>query len=257
MVNYLDKMIDFYNAEVDRYKTYIQQTDQKNSIDVKKFVTKDKNRISWGGGNWQSSFKKLEKQKLEKDNINISMYRPFTKTWHYAGKNFNHSFYSISPTLLYDFFEANGFNIRSCYLREDSPFNYGRKGRVFSFEGPMWDTPITSSGSTEVCFFATKIRESSSSLVIKPTQSRYKHLNPLNSVTSSKSVLCDWAGDVNDEVSKGFTSAKYNLSRLAISPIILFKSIFKIDFPLPLHCYINTRLGKRFRRSNLKFIGRY
>ena len=95
MVNYLDKMIDFYNAEVDRYKTYIQQTDQKNSIDVKKFVTKDKNRISWGGGNWQSSFKKLEKQKLEKDNINISMYRPFTKTWHYAGKNFNHSFYSM------------------------------------------------------------------------------------------------------------------------------------------------------------------
>jgi len=95
MVNYLDKMIDFYNSEVDRYKTHIQQTDRKNSIDVKNFVTKDKNRISWGGGNWQSSFKKLEKQKLEKDNINISMYRPFTKLWHYAGKNFNHSFYSM------------------------------------------------------------------------------------------------------------------------------------------------------------------
>ncbi len=169
----------------------------------------------------------------------------------------DHGFYSISPTLLYDFFEANGINIRSCYLREGSPFNYGRKGRVFSYEGPKWDTPITSSGSMEVCFFATKIRESSSSLAIKPTQSRYKHLNPLDSITSSRSVLGDWAGEVNDEVSKGLTSTKYKLFRLAISPIILFKSIFKIDFPLPLHCYINTHLGKRFGRSNLKFIGRY
>lgn len=174
-----------------------------------------------------------------------------------SSNTIDHGFYSISPTLLYDFIGANGFSIRSCYLREGSPFNYGRKGRVFSYEGPKWDTPITSSGSMEVCFFATKIRESSSSLAIKPTQSRYKHLNPLDSITSSRSVLGDWAGEVNDEVSKGLTSTKYKLFRLAISPIILFKSIFKIDFPLPLHCYINTHLGKRFDRSNLKFIGRY
>src|SRR5690606_2643239 len=59
------------------------------------FVTKDTTRISWGGMSWCRSFKELEYDELDQSLINASVYRPFTKIWHYASRKHNHSFYSF------------------------------------------------------------------------------------------------------------------------------------------------------------------
>ncbi|MBF0282773.1 MAG: hypothetical protein HQM07_09440 [Zetaproteobacteria bacterium] len=44
---------------------------------------------------WDSTFAKLIQECFEEDTIRPSIYRPFTKMWHYGGKTFNHSFYSM------------------------------------------------------------------------------------------------------------------------------------------------------------------
>lgn len=85
-------MIDFYNTEVSRYKS---ENRELSTDDIKTFVKKEETKISWGGGNWQSSFKKHEMQKLKKTDINLVMYRPYTKMNHFSARNFNHSFYSM------------------------------------------------------------------------------------------------------------------------------------------------------------------
>ena len=86
-------MIDFYNAEIDRYRNYIDAGGSK--VDVQSFVEKDTKKISWGGGNWQAKFGKLHREIFQSHLINESFYRPFLKTWHHGGKTFNHSFYSM------------------------------------------------------------------------------------------------------------------------------------------------------------------
>lgn len=98
MASNCKNMIYFYNCEVDRYKAYLEgNVDEK--IDVQAFVEKDTKKISWGGGNWQASFSKFQKEKFEPKSISTSLYRPFSKNWHYTAKNFNHSFYSIRQIL--------------------------------------------------------------------------------------------------------------------------------------------------------------
>ncbi len=91
----MSAMIAFYNEEVMRFKSYIEGAALESWPDLKDFVTYDNQKISWGGGNWQSSFLKHEKQLFEQDSLSVSLYRPYTKTWHYGGRNFNHSFYSM------------------------------------------------------------------------------------------------------------------------------------------------------------------
>lgn len=88
-------MIDFYNNEIDRYSSFNNPNLLKNDDDVKVFVTKNPKKISWGGGNWQSSFRRFERQTFNIDDFNVVAYRPFNKQHHYIGKNFNHSFYSM------------------------------------------------------------------------------------------------------------------------------------------------------------------
>jgi len=86
-------MIEFYNKEIDRYKSVI---DGGNEVsDVQSFVLKDTKKISWGGGNWQAQFAKCQKEAFDPIKITQSLYRPYTKVWHYGGKTFNHSFYSM------------------------------------------------------------------------------------------------------------------------------------------------------------------
>ncbi len=85
-------MIDFYNSEVDRYQKHLNAKGQP--LRAQEFVEKDTSRISWGG-NWQAKFAKGKKEAFEPERISLSLYRPFTKMWHYGGKTFNHSFYSM------------------------------------------------------------------------------------------------------------------------------------------------------------------
>ena len=85
-------MIDFYNSEIVRYRNDGKDLTLK---EIKSFVLKDEKKISWGGGNWQSSFKKYELQEFDSNEINVAMYRPYTKINHFGARNFNHSFYSM------------------------------------------------------------------------------------------------------------------------------------------------------------------
>lgn len=87
-------MIDFYNSEINRYKSHIDSGG--HSIDVQNFVAKDTKRISWGGASWQAKFAKFKEESFERDSLSIALYRPFTKMWHYGSRTFNHSFYSMS-----------------------------------------------------------------------------------------------------------------------------------------------------------------
>ena len=85
-------MINFYNSEVVRYQNSKKELSLK---EINSFVKKDEKSISWGGGNWQSSFKKYEIQKFSSSEVNVALYRPYTKINHFGARNFNHSFYSM------------------------------------------------------------------------------------------------------------------------------------------------------------------
>ena len=89
-----ESMTQFYNEEIDRYKTYLD-SNPSNPQSAQQFVEKDLKRISWGGGNWQASFEKLNKETFEPQNFRTSLYRPYSKMWHYGARRFNHSFYSM------------------------------------------------------------------------------------------------------------------------------------------------------------------
>lgn len=88
------KMTNFYNKEIKRYEEFLK-TSKNDDIDVQEFVEKDLAQISWGGGNWQASFKKLSYENFFPNLINKSIFRPFTEMWHYGARRFNHSFYSM------------------------------------------------------------------------------------------------------------------------------------------------------------------
>jgi SAM-dependent methyltransferase len=85
----------------------------------------------------------------------------------------DHGFYMFSPTLLFDFFQANGFDNFDCYLLAGPvSFFIRRKVKVFKYNqvGPEY---LLSGhhGGVDMAFFATK-RESRA-VIQKPIQSRY------------------------------------------------------------------------------------
>lgn len=88
------RMTEFYNQEIDRYSRYRKRFPDK-AVNVRDFVKKDIKKFSWGGGNWQASFKKQIKETFSEDLTEISNVRPFTKSWHYSATRFNHSSYSM------------------------------------------------------------------------------------------------------------------------------------------------------------------
>ena len=91
--NNMQSFISFFNSEIDRFSSLSEE--ERNKVDLKTFVRKDTTRISWGGMSWCRSFKEVEYDELDQSLINASIYRPFTKMWHYASRKHNHSFYSF------------------------------------------------------------------------------------------------------------------------------------------------------------------
>ena len=88
------RMTEFYNQEIDRYSRFRKRFPDK-AVNVRDFVKKDVKKFSWGGGNWQASFKKQIKETFSEQLTEISNVRPFTKSWHYSATRFNHSSYSM------------------------------------------------------------------------------------------------------------------------------------------------------------------
>jgi SAM-dependent methyltransferase len=87
----------------------------------------------------------------------------------------DHGFYMFSPTLMFDYFKANGFDSFDCYLRAGSA-NFmnplQREAKVYKYNRVGSEGLLSSYNfAVEMSFFATK-RESPAA-VQKPIQSRY------------------------------------------------------------------------------------
>ncbi|MBI5399113.1 class I SAM-dependent methyltransferase [Candidatus Saganbacteria bacterium] len=90
-----------------------------------------------------------------------------------AANAIDHGFYSFSPTLLFDYFSANGFENFSCYLIEGSSFNIAKKAKIYRYDKVGRPFPLLSDKSVEVAFFATKKTDTDNAKIIKPIQNIY------------------------------------------------------------------------------------
>lgn len=93
-----------------------------------------------------------------------------------SSNSLDHGFYSISPTLFYDFFSCNGFSDIRCYLRELCWYNPDLKTRLWEYKFVGDQFPITSGMTFETLFFARKV-EASPAQMIKPVQTYYRRLD--------------------------------------------------------------------------------
>jgi SAM-dependent methyltransferase len=96
----------------------------------------------------------------------------------------DHGFYSISPTLYYDFFGANGFSKFSCYLIEGSNVRYGAPCKVYSCSPEVLEYPFSSRHNVVVAFFATK--ESDVFPTSEPFQSLFSGIWTPRAVSAQK-----------------------------------------------------------------------
>ena len=113
-----------------------------------------------------------------------------------ASNAIDHGFYSFSPTLLFDYFKANGFDNFDCYLRAGpSSFLIPRKSKAYKYNRVGSEYLLSGHcGGVEMAFFATK-RETPAAIA-KPIQSRY--------VTSAY-----WAKSGVNMVAEGSFVARY------------------------------------------------
>jgi hypothetical protein len=90
-----------------------------------------------------------------------------------ASNAIDHGFYSFSPTLLFDYFKANGFDNFDCYLRAGpSGFIIPRKGKVYKYTRVGAEYLLSKHyGGVELAFFATKRQPPA--VAQKPIQGRY------------------------------------------------------------------------------------
>jgi hypothetical protein len=99
----------------------------------------------------------------------------------------DHGFYSISPTLYFDFFRINGFGDFSCYLLEGSNVDANKPVRVFEYGGVGDGYSFSSGRLLSLAFFATK--QTRVSEFRKPMQSYYSTVWSSGAPVGRKSVL--------------------------------------------------------------------
>ena len=86
----VNRLIDFYNSEVERFDREFVASKHKNVDD---FVDPDPTKISWGV-NMKSGVKKGILRDFQENKLVLSAYRPFCRRWLYSDRNFVHSLYS-------------------------------------------------------------------------------------------------------------------------------------------------------------------
>lgn len=91
----MQRMISFYNSEVDRFIAihgHLDKKDKESLIDS--FINKDPKQISWAV-NEKLALGRGKKFEFELSSIRKALYRPFTNRWEYFNKSFNHSLYKM------------------------------------------------------------------------------------------------------------------------------------------------------------------
>ncbi len=137
----------------------------------------------------------------------------------------DHGFYSISPTLYYDYFRTNGFGDFSCYLMEGHQIDMRMK--VYQYQQPRLEIRTSFCEGFDVGFFCRKLREVPT--ISKPVQSRYAETPArVDSAKRRKSLV---------------TATKTLVKR--ICPDWLF------------HQWVQRRNGRSQFRPNMRFVGRF
>ncbi|MCY4645253.1 MAG: DEAD/DEAH box helicase family protein [Bacteriovoracales bacterium] len=80
------KTINFYNRELDRYKS------QKITPDIESFISNDSEMISWSGDMKLDLIRK-KAYKYGEESLRLGLYRPFLKMYLYHNKSLNNSVY--------------------------------------------------------------------------------------------------------------------------------------------------------------------
>ena len=83
----------------------------------------------------------------------------------------DHSFYTFSPTLFYDYFACNNFKILGSYLRESSPFIYEYKSKIYEYKELGQEIPFISDRVVEFVILEKKVKNIKK--VNEPIQSVY------------------------------------------------------------------------------------
>jgi len=83
----MQRMIAFYNTELDRYAAAAKHTDQRPSM--QDFVDSDSIKIAWSSS-LVSKFERTIYGSYRDNAVIVSLYRPFTKQWLYFDGMFNH-----------------------------------------------------------------------------------------------------------------------------------------------------------------------
>ncbi|MGD9700406.1 DEAD/DEAH box helicase [Acinetobacter sp.] len=91
----LSNMINFYNAELDRFNLLNSKLDSKERAGlVDDFINLDPKKISWNRS-LKQDFAKNRKIKFEDKSVRLSLYRPFTKQWLYFNRQLNDMVYQM------------------------------------------------------------------------------------------------------------------------------------------------------------------
>ena len=83
----------------------------------------------------------------------------------------DHSFYMFSPTLFFDYFKNNGFEIYKCFLKTRSPYYPYNRTKFYEYLFQGNEIPILPNKSTEIIIFAKKIKTLKN--ILKPNQFIY------------------------------------------------------------------------------------
>ncbi len=82
-------MIDFYNEEVERYKTACEGLTKDRFPKIDSFINPDATKISWTSSLKMDAVNFLQHQFKYENNI-IGLYRPYSKQWTYFSGQFTH-----------------------------------------------------------------------------------------------------------------------------------------------------------------------
>ncbi|MBL0767769.1 DEAD/DEAH box helicase [Sphingopyxis sp. DHUNG17] len=85
------RSIDFFNQEVDRIKGLNIKI---NEPDARNYVTMDSTKISWDRPELQKA-KRGTNTRFVEQSIQLSDYRPFSRTWSYSDRSFNNCVYQM------------------------------------------------------------------------------------------------------------------------------------------------------------------